>query len=74
MAVIVVARDSGLFDGAVHSLDLPVCPWMLNLGRPVLDAVFAAGSTKYVCASDVVLFAVGELDAIAPTEEAGLVR
>ena len=53
MAVIVVARDSGLFDGAVHSLDLPVCPWMLNLGRPVLDAVFAAGSTKYVCASDV---------------------
>ncbi len=72
MAVIMVARDCGLLDGAVHSLDpvsstgqaLSVRPWVLDLGCPVIDAILAAGAAKYVQASDAVLFAVGKLDAI----------
>ena len=64
MAVIMIARDGGLLNGAVHSLDLAICPWMLDLGFSVFDAALAAGVAKYMLARDVVLFAVGELDTI----------
>lgn len=72
MTVIMIALDSCLFDGAVHSLDpvsstgqaLSVRPWVLDLGCPVFSAVFTTGAAKYVAACEVILFAVGELNAI----------
>ena len=64
MTVIVKALDGGLFDGPVHSLDLSVCPGMLDLGRSVVDAVLAASAAKYMLTGDVVLFAICKLDAV----------
>ena len=32
MAIIVVSLDGGFLDGAVHSLDLAVGPWMPDFG------------------------------------------
>ena len=74
MTVIMIARNGGLFDGSVHSLDLPVGPGVLNLGCPVLGAIFVACAAKYMQARDVVLFAVGELDAIVGENGVNCVR
>ncbi len=63
-ASIAPAESAAFLDSRVHSLDLPVGPWMFNFGRPVINAIFAAGAAKYEQASDAVLFTVGELDAV----------
>jgi len=39
VAFVVEAFDGRLLDGAVHPFDLPVGPWMVRLGEPVLDVV-----------------------------------
>jgi len=39
VAVVVVTLDGGLFDGAVHALDLPVGPGMIRFGQAVVHAV-----------------------------------
>ena len=49
MAIVVVALDGGFLDRAVHALDLPVGPGMLDLGEPVLDAVLVAAHVEHVC-------------------------
>ncbi len=38
MGVVEVSLDRSVFDGSVHSLDLPVGPGVVGLGEPVLDA------------------------------------
>jgi hypothetical protein len=43
VAFIVEASDGGILDGSVHPLDLTVGPWMLRLGRAVLDIAGGAG-------------------------------
>ena len=48
VAVVMVAFDGGFFDRPVHSLDLPVCPWMLDLGQAVRDPIFVAAHVKHV--------------------------
>ena len=48
MAVVVVALDGGLLDGAVHAFDLTVGPGMFDFGEPVLDAVLAAAHVEHV--------------------------
>ena len=40
MSCIVVAPHGGFFDGSVHSLYLPVGPWVLYFCQSVLDAVW----------------------------------
>ena len=37
---------------------------MLDPGCPVIDVIFPTGTAKYVCACDVVLFAICELNAV----------
>ncbi len=39
MAVVVVALNSGLFEGAVHALDLTVGPGMVRFGETMIDGV-----------------------------------
>ena len=48
MAAVVIALDGRLFDGAVHPLDLAVRPRVVDLGEPVLDAVFVAAQVEHV--------------------------
>ena len=48
VAVVVIAFDGGVLDGAVHSFDLPVGPWMVRFGQPVLDTVVAADLVEAV--------------------------
>jgi hypothetical protein len=43
VGVIEVAFDSRVLDGAVHSFELPIGPWMLGLCQPVIDVVLGAG-------------------------------
>lgn len=42
VAVVVVAFDGGVLDGAVHPLDLTIRPRMVGFGQAMLDAVLAA--------------------------------
>ncbi len=48
MAVVMVTFDSGFLDRPVHSLDLAVCPGMLDFGEPVLDPVLTATHVKHM--------------------------
>src|SRR5215204_5873924 len=48
MAIVVIALHSGFLDGSVHPLDLPVGPWVVGFGQPMLDAMAAAGSIEGV--------------------------
>ena len=48
VAFVVEAPNGGVLDGPVHSLDLSVGPWMLRLGRTVLDVVPGAGEFEGV--------------------------
>ena len=42
VGLIMVAPNGGLFEGAVHPLDLTVRPGMVRLGEAVFDPVLAA--------------------------------
>jgi hypothetical protein len=46
VALIVVAPDSGVLEGAVHPLDPAVGPRMLRLGEPMLDVVLASDAVE----------------------------
>ena len=43
VAVVMVAPDSRVLEGAVHPLDLTIGPGVIGLGEPVLDVVLRAG-------------------------------
>ena len=69
VAIVMVALDGGVLDGAVHSLDLAIGPRMVGLGQAVLDAVLAADLVEAMDSvargtSVPVAREVGELDAI----------
>lgn len=64
VVVVVIAFDSGLFDGAVHALDLTVRPGVRDLCQAMVDPVFMANTIKDVPTSRFVYFTVGELDAV----------
>ena len=69
VGVVVVALYSGLFDGAVHALDLPVRLGMIGLGEAVVDAVQKTDPVKRMAAkvgrgSLAILRQIGELDAV----------
>jgi len=50
LAFVVIALDGGLFESSVHSFDLPLGPWMVGLGEPMLDAVLSAGAVERMTA------------------------
>ena len=69
VAVVVVAFDGGILDGAVHAFDLAVGPGVVGLGKPVLDAMLATDLVEAVDAvargpAIAVPRQVGELDAV----------
>ena len=64
VVVVVVAFDGGLFDGAVHALDLTVRPGVRDLCQAMVDPVFIAYTIKDVPTGRFVHFTVGELDAV----------
>jgi len=66
---VVVALDGRLFDGAVHSLDLTICPGVVGFSQAVLDAVGPADLVEAVdtiSGGPAIAIArqVGELDAV----------
>lgn len=64
VAVIMIAFDGGLLDGAVHAFDLAIRPRVFNLGQAVLDAILTADTVEdVVCGIDMALM-IGELDAV----------
>ena len=64
VSVIVEALDGCVLDGAVHALDLPVGPRMIDLGEPVLDAVLAANPVEDMEPVIFMAGVTGELDAV----------
>lgn len=64
MIIIAKALVRCLFDGAVHPLNLVVCPGMFYLGQAMLDAVCFAGSRKDVAEIVNVAGTIGKLNTI----------
>jgi hypothetical protein len=64
VAVVVMASDGGFLDGAIHPLNLPVRPGVVDLSQAMLDGVLAANAIKEMPESLLVLFAVGKLNAV----------
>ena len=48
VAVIMIAPDGGLFQGAVHPLDLAVGPGMVRFGEAVFDPVLTAAHIEHM--------------------------
>ena len=48
VGLVEVAFDGGVFDGAVHSLDLTIGPRMLDLGQPMFDAILLAAQIEHM--------------------------
>ena len=46
MAIVVISFDGGVFNRAVHALDLSVCPRVVWLGQAMLNAIFSANHVK----------------------------
>mgnify|MGYP000849523051 CR=1 FL=1 len=57
VAVVVKSFDGCVLDGAVHSLDLTIGPWMLDLGGSMLAVVLGTGEFKGMGSE---AFAVGD--------------
>ena len=69
VAIVMLALDGGVLDGAVHAFDLTIGPWVVGLGKPMLDAVLVADLIEAVdaiaCGPAIAIAGlVGELDAI----------
>lgn len=64
MVVIVEALDGCVLYRPVHSLNLPIVPWVLHLGQTMLNAVFVADAVEDVIAGVFIPLLIGELDAI----------
>ena len=71
MGGVEVALDGGILDGSVHTLDLPVGPGMVGLGKPVFDSMemadavagvsAEAGGGPLMCGPQMETFAVEEV-------------
>ena len=69
MRLIMVFFDCRFLQSAVHSLDLAVCPGVVRLGQPVLDAMLVADPVEQVNAvsrgrAGAVPGQIGELDSV----------
>ena len=79
MAVVVVALNSGFFDGAVHTLDLAVSPGMIGFGKSMVDAMQQAGAIEGMAAkaggwSLSILWKISELDAVVGEHGVNAIR
>ena len=73
MAFVVVALNCCFLDGPVHAFNLTVGPRMLDLGEPVLNAMFMANPVKDVLEGEAVSLLIGELDAIVGEDDVNFV-
>ena len=62
VAVIVIAANGCLFQGAIHAFDLAVGPRVIDLGQPVFNGRFAAGALKDMLEDVVVALSIDELE------------
>src|SRR5215217_51018 len=74
VSLIVIALDRRVLDRAIHPLDLPVRPGMIDFGQPMLDAFSLAEAVEQMFESPPILQAVGELDAIIREDGVDMVR
>jgi hypothetical protein len=79
MCFIEEALHRGFLDGAIHSFDLSVGPWVIRLGEAVFDSVGMAGPVEWLATeacggSLAVLRKIGELDAVAGEHRVDAIR
>jgi hypothetical protein len=75
----VIALDAGFLDGAVHPLDLSVCPRVVGFGQPMFDPMALTRSIKGMSSepsrwAPPVLWKIGELNAVVAQNNLNLVR
>ena len=68
VVVVVEAFDGRGLDRPIHSFDLAIRSWVVDLGEPVLDVMLAADPVKDVLEGINVPFVIGGLDPIACRE------
>lgn len=66
--VVVETLDGRVFDRSVHSLDLPIGPWVLHFGQAMLNTVLVTDPVEDVMESVEIAGPIGELNAITPSE------
>jgi hypothetical protein len=72
--LVVIALDGRLLDSAIHSLDLPVRPRVIDFGQPMLDAMLFTDAVEQVLESPFILQAIGKLDAVVREDDMNAVR
>lgn len=64
LAFIVIAFDRRILDCSVHSLDLTVCPRMIDFGQSVFNSVFITDPVEYMASCVFVTGLIGELNTV----------
>jgi hypothetical protein len=64
MGVIIIPLHGGFFECAVHTLDLPICPGMIDFCETVLNRILMAYTIKNMNKCVLIHFPIGELNAV----------
>ena len=64
VVVVMITLNSCLFDGSIHAFHLAIGPGMLDIGKPVLNAVLIADPVKDVLESEALPLLIGKLNTV----------
>ena len=71
---VVVAFDGCLFDRSIHSLDLPICPRMIDFRQPMFDSVLVTNTVKQVHKRPFIFCTVSKLNAVVGQNRMDVIR
>ena len=74
VALVKVAMHGLVFDGPMHSFNLPIRPWMVGFGQPVLNTMCIAYGIKSLLASPLGIGRLCKLVAVVGQDGVNLIR
>ncbi len=74
MRFIIIAFDGRFFDRSIHSLDLSVCPRVINFRQPMFDSILATDAVEQVHKRPFIFLTIGELNAVVGQNRMNVIR
>ena len=74
MSLIIIALYSGFLEGSIHTLNLAICPGMVNLRKAMGDVMFMAHTVKNVPPGMTIHGSVCKLNTVVGEDGMDLIR
>jgi hypothetical protein len=74
VSFVMITLDGCFFDRSIHSLDLTICPWMLDFHQTVFDSVPVTNAIKQVYKRPFIFLAIGKLDSVVSQNRVNVIR